>query len=105
MNKSLGQKNKKKPQVKSAAWGVLMWPRPGQLVAVSHRWGKTIIWSVGGQKDVRGFPVLHSPIPYPRLHGHVTPNASCVTVNNPALVKPGQIKANPLWIDILLSFL
>lgn len=81
-----------------------MWSHPGQLVSVSHRCGETIIWSVGGQKDVRGFPVLHSPIPYPRLYGHVTPNASCVTVNNPTLVKPGQIKANPLRIDILLSF-
>lgn len=73
-----------------------MWSHPGQLLAVSHRCGKTVIWSVRGQKDVRGFPVLHSPIPYPRLYGHVTPNASCVTVNNPTLVKPGQIKANPL---------
>lgn len=26
--------------------------------------------------------------PYPRLSEHVTPNASCVTVNNPVIVKP-----------------
>lgn len=63
---------------------------------------QTVIWSVGGQKDVRGFPALPSPIPYPRLHGHVTPNASCVTVNNPAFVKLSQIKANPLWIDFFV---
>lgn len=63
---------------------------------------QTVIWSVGGQKDVRGFPALPSPIPYPSLHGHVTPNASCVTVNNPAFVKLSQIKANPLWIDFFV---
>lgn len=33
---------------------------------------------------------------FPRFHKHVTPKASCITVNNPAIVKPRQIKANPL---------
>lgn len=47
-------------------------------------------------KGCKRFPSDVEPYPYPRLHGHVTPNASCVTVNNPAFVKPSQIKANPL---------
>ena len=52
-----------------------------------------VSWRANG---CQRFPSDVEPYLYPRLHGHVTPKASCVTVNNPAIVKPSQIKANPL---------
>lgn len=67
------------------------------IIEVNHN---LVSWRAKGCKR---FPSDVEPYLYPRLHGHVTPNASCVTVNNPAFVKPSQIEAiNPLWIDFLL---
>lgn len=42
------------------------------------------------------FPIDVESCPCPRLHGHVTPKAPCLTVNNPSIIKPSQIRANPL---------
>lgn len=49
-----------------------------------------------GQLEVKYLPSDLAPCLYPKLYGHVTPKASCVTVNNPTIVKSSQIKANPL---------
>lgn len=74
-------------------------PRWTQILVIQYQLVITkvnynlVSWRADGCKR---FPSDVEPYPYPRLHGHVTPKASCVTVNNPAIVKPRQIKANPL---------